>query len=44
VNVTHFKKKMPLFGKKDPAKKSKKDSDKQPSVEDKYNLKELLGT
>ncbi|XP_023723484.1 calcium/calmodulin-dependent protein kinase type 1 isoform X1 [Cryptotermes secundus] len=35
---------MPLFGKKDPAKKSKKDSDKQPSVEDKYNLKELLGT
>ncbi|XP_075219841.1 calcium/calmodulin-dependent protein kinase I isoform X1 [Lycorma delicatula] len=39
--------KMPLFGKKDSAKKSKKDgkdSDKQPSVEDKYNLKELLGT
>ncbi|GLH14294.1 Uncharacterized protein GBIM_18659 [Gryllus bimaculatus] len=35
---------MPLFGKKDPAKKSKKDSDKQPSVEDKYILKELLGT
>ncbi|XP_069693470.1 calcium/calmodulin-dependent protein kinase type 1 isoform X1 [Periplaneta americana] len=35
---------MPLFGKKDSAKKSKKDSDKQPSVEDKYNLKELLGT
>ena len=35
---------MPLFGKKDPAKKSKKDSEKLPSVEDKYNLKELLGT
>ncbi|XP_021917741.1 calcium/calmodulin-dependent protein kinase type 1 isoform X2 [Zootermopsis nevadensis] len=35
---------MPLFGKKDSTKKSKKDSDKQPSVEDKYNLKELLGT
>ncbi|XP_017771202.1 PREDICTED: calcium/calmodulin-dependent protein kinase type 1 [Nicrophorus vespilloides] len=38
---------MPLFGKKDPEKKSKKDSkdaDKMPSVEDKYYLKELLGT
>ncbi|KAF6217245.1 hypothetical protein GE061_001599 [Apolygus lucorum] len=40
---------MPLFGKKDPSKKSKKDSkddnrDKMPSLEDKYNLKELLGT
>ncbi|XP_063220216.1 calcium/calmodulin-dependent protein kinase type 1 isoform X1 [Bacillus rossius redtenbacheri] len=35
---------MPLFGKKDPTKKSKKDSDKQPSLEDKYILKELLGT
>lgn len=38
---------MPLFGKKDSEKKSKKDgkeSDKQPSVEDKYYLKELLGT
>jgi len=44
VNVNHIKKKMPLFGKKDPAKKSKRDSDKQPCIEDKYNLKELLGT
>uniref|UniRef100_A0A0A9Y0P8 Calcium/calmodulin-dependent protein kinase type 1 n=1 Tax=Lygus hesperus TaxID=30085 RepID=A0A0A9Y0P8_LYGHE len=40
---------MPLFGKKDSSKKSKKDSkddnrDKMPSLEDKYNLKELLGT
>lgn len=44
MNVNHIKKKMPLFGKKDPAKKSKRDSDKQPCIEDKYNLKELLGT
>ncbi|XP_015190432.1 PREDICTED: calcium/calmodulin-dependent protein kinase type 1-like isoform X1 [Polistes dominula] len=38
--------KMPLFGKKDSNKKMKKDSkdDKSPSVEDKYILKELLGT
>lgn len=39
--------KMPLFGKKDSGKKSKKDgkdSEKQPSIEDKYHLKELLGT
>lgn len=38
---------MPLFGKKDSGKKSKKDgkdSEKQPSIEDKYVLKELLGT
>lgn len=38
---------MPLFGKKDSTKKSKRDSrdpDKQLSVEDKYILKELLGT
>lgn len=38
--------KMPLFGKKD-SKKSKKESkdvEKVPSVDDKYNLKELLGT
>lgn len=38
---------MPLFGKKDSEKKVKKDAkdtDKQPSVEDKYSLKELLGT
>lgn len=37
---------MPLFGKKD-SKKSKKESkdvEKTPSVDDKYNLKELLGT
>ncbi|XP_034230575.1 LOW QUALITY PROTEIN: calcium/calmodulin-dependent protein kinase type 1-like [Thrips palmi] len=37
---------MPLFGKKD-SKKSKKESkdvEKVPSVDDKYNLKELLGT
>ncbi|XP_071440102.1 calcium/calmodulin-dependent protein kinase type 1 isoform X2 [Hetaerina americana] len=38
---------MPLFGKKDSSKKTKKDgkdTERQPSVEDKYNLKELLGT
>ncbi|XP_043679481.1 calcium/calmodulin-dependent protein kinase type 1-like isoform X3 [Vespula pensylvanica] len=37
---------MPLFGKKDSNKKMKKDGkdDKSPSVEDKYILKELLGT
>ncbi|CAK9800614.1 Calcium/calmodulin-dependent protein kinase type 1 [Anthophora quadrimaculata] len=37
---------MPLFGKKDSNKKIKKDgkNDKSPSVEDKYILKELLGT
>lgn len=37
---------MPLFGKKDSNKKTKKDGkdDKSPSVEDKYVLKELLGT
>lgn len=38
---------MPLFGKKDSGKKPKKDTkdpDKQPSIEDKYYLKELLGT
>lgn len=38
---------MPLFGKKDSEKKAKKDvkdTDKQPSVEDKYYMKELLGT
>ncbi|KAK5637877.1 hypothetical protein RI129_000115 [Pyrocoelia pectoralis] len=37
---------MPLFGKKDPEKKSKKESKdaEKASVEDKYNLKDLLGT
>ncbi|XP_031624983.1 calcium/calmodulin-dependent protein kinase type 1 isoform X2 [Contarinia nasturtii] len=38
---------MPLFGKKDSTKKSKRDSrdpDKQFTIEEKYNLKELLGT
>lgn len=38
---------MPLFGKKDSEKKTKKDgkdTDKLPSIEDKYTLKELLGT
>ncbi|XP_066997429.1 calcium/calmodulin-dependent protein kinase type 1 isoform X1 [Anabrus simplex] len=35
---------MPLFGKKDPSKKTKKETEKLPSVEDKYILKELLGT
>ena len=34
---------MPLFGRRDPAKKPKKD-DKSPSIEDKYVLKEQLGT
>lgn len=39
--------KMPLFGKKDSGKKSKKetkDLNKQISIEDKYNLQGLLGT
>jgi hypothetical protein len=38
--------KMPLFGKKDSNKKIKKDGkdDRSPSVEDKYILKDLLGT
>lgn len=40
---------MPLFGKKDSTKKSKKDSkeasqDKPPSLEDKYDMKDILGT
>lgn len=38
---------MPLFGKKDSGKKLKrdpKDPEKQQSIEDKYLLKELLGT
>ncbi|CAH0562396.1 unnamed protein product [Brassicogethes aeneus] len=35
---------MPLFGKEKKSKKDGKDSDKQPSLEDKYYLKELLGT
>lgn len=38
---------MPLFGKKDSSKKFRKDTkdlDKQPSIEDKYLIKELLGT
>jgi hypothetical protein len=38
---------MPLFGgKKDATKKRKdaKDAEKAPSVEDKYHLKEMLGT
>lgn len=38
---------MPLFGKKESSKKSKKDgkdADKQVSIEEKYHLKELLGT
>lgn len=38
---------MPLFGKKDSSKKLKKDGRDEkssPSVDDKYILKELLGT
>lgn len=38
---------MPLFGKKDSAKKSKKDSrdpDRQIQIDEKFSLKELLGT
>ncbi|XP_044741623.1 calcium/calmodulin-dependent protein kinase type 1 isoform X1 [Chrysoperla carnea] len=35
---------MPLFGKKDSGRKLKKDGDKQISVDEKYYLKELLGT
>lgn len=34
---------MPLFGKKESGRKSKKDLDKIP-IEQKYELKELLGT
>lgn len=49
-NLNWFRKltKMPLFGKKDSAKKIKKDGKdneiKGPSIEEKYVLKELLGT
>ncbi|XP_066582376.1 calcium/calmodulin-dependent protein kinase type 1 isoform X1 [Prorops nasuta] len=35
---------MPLFGKKDSNKKLKKDGKESPSVDEKYILKELLGT
>ncbi|KAG5882408.1 hypothetical protein JTB14_008983 [Gonioctena quinquepunctata] len=35
---------MPLFGKEKKTKKDGKDADKQPSLEDKYYMKELLGT
>mgnify|MGYP002716629003 CR=1 FL=1 len=38
---------MPLFGKKDSTKKSKRDAkdySQMPSIEDKYVMKELLGT
>jgi len=38
---------MPLFGKKESTKKPKKDGkepDKPPSVEDKYDMKDVLGT
>jgi hypothetical protein len=35
---------MPLFGKKDVSKKSKKDAEKSQSIEDKYEVKDLLGT
>lgn len=37
--------KMPLFGKKDSNKKMKKDGkDDKSSIDEKYTLKELLGT
>lgn len=39
---------MPLFGKKDSTKKSKKEVKEQekssPSLEDKYDMKDVLGT
>ena len=46
LNCGYKNPKMPLFSKKDSNKKIKKDGkdDKSPSVEDKYVLKELLGT
>jgi hypothetical protein len=38
--------KMPLFGKKDSAKKKKdgKDTEKVPQLEDNYEMKDVLGT
>uniref|UniRef100_W8B3F0 Calcium/calmodulin-dependent protein kinase type 1 n=1 Tax=Ceratitis capitata TaxID=7213 RepID=W8B3F0_CERCA len=49
LHVIHSEKdkKMPLFGKKDPSKKMKKENKeiyKQTSIEEKYNLHGLLGT
>lgn len=44
---TNYSLKMPLFGKKDSGKKVRKDAkeiEKQPCIEDKYVIKELLGT
>lgn len=35
---------MPLFGKKDVSKKTKKDAEKSQSIDDKYDVKDLLGT
>lgn len=35
---------MPLFGKKDVSKKTKKDAEKALSIDDKYDVKDLLGT
>lgn len=35
---------MPQFGKKDVSKKTKKDAEKSQSIEDKYDVKDLLGT
>jgi len=35
---------MPLFGKKDSTKKSKKEGEKGPQLEDKYDMKDVLGT
>lgn len=38
---------MPLFGKKDSTKKSKKEGkeqEKTPCLEDKYDMKDVLGT
>ncbi|XP_023158780.1 calcium/calmodulin-dependent protein kinase type 1 isoform X2 [Ceratitis capitata] len=45
--ISEKDKKMPLFGKKDPSKKMKKENKeiyKQTSIEEKYNLHGLLGT
>lgn len=47
ISLFKVKFKMPLFGKKDSGKKPRKDAkdiDKQINIEDKYHLKELLGT
>ena len=43
MNRAYFTCTMPLFGKSSKGKEEKKDK-KVPSVEDKYDLKDILGT